>query len=175
VHFEQRPYRVRHDWGHAGARRAAARGDGIVVVDVMRFSTACAVAVARGVSLRPCAEPQPDPDARRWLSPLSYAEVEPGTHLDLWSPNGATCCALAEQAPRVWVGALVNAGAVAEDVSRWMVDSERAVTVLSAGERWARPAEDGALRFALEDYLGAGAILSRLDAELSRSPEARVC
>jgi 2-phosphosulfolactate phosphatase len=175
VHFQQLSWRVRHDWGHAGARRAAQRGDAVVVVDLMRFSSACAVAVARGVWLRPVAEPPADPAARRWLSPLSYEGVAPGMRLELWSPNGATCCALAERAPRVWVGALVNAAAVAGAVSRWLAGSERAVTVLSAGERWAEPADDGALRFAIEDYLGAGAILSRLDASLPRSPEARVC
>jgi 2-phosphosulfolactate phosphatase len=166
---------VRHDWGWEGACRAAARGDGLVVVDVMRFSTATAVAVARGVLLRPCAEPLADPAARRWLSPLAYEGVEPGTQIVLWSPNGATCCTLAEQAARVWVGALVNAGAVAQGVSRWMATSGRAVTVLSAGERWAEPGRDGALRFAIEDYLGAGAILARLDPEQPRSPEAQVC
>ena len=46
---------------------------------------------------------------------------------------------------------------------------------LACGERWRQPNEDGELRFAIEDYLGAGAILSGLPAGLSRSPEALLC
>jgi 2-phosphosulfolactate phosphatase len=49
----------------------------------------------------------------------------------------------------------------------------RAVTVLACGERWLTPVEGEELRFAVEDWLGAGAILSYLD--LDKSPEARVC
>jgi phosphosulfolactate phosphohydrolase-like enzyme len=47
------------------------------------------------------------------------------------------------------------------------------VTVIACGERWNIPSEDGELRMALEDYLGAGAILSYLPYE--KSPEARAC
>ena len=47
---------------------------------------------------------------------------------------------------------------------------EHNVTVVAAGER--RGGEDG-LRPALEDYLGAGAVISRL--RCLHSPEARVC
>ena len=54
-------------------------------------------------------------------------------------------------------------------------DAALSVTILACGERWKQPNEDGELRFAIEDYLGAGAILSALPAALARSPEARVC
>jgi 2-phosphosulfolactate phosphatase len=44
---------------------------------------------------------------------------------------------------------------------------------VACGERWRDGHEDGALRFALEDYFGAGALLSMLSYE--KSPEAAVC
>jgi len=46
--------RIGLDWGHDGAARAAARGDVLVVVDVLSFSSAAATAVHRGVELLPC-------------------------------------------------------------------------------------------------------------------------
>jgi 2-phosphosulfolactate phosphatase len=68
---------------------------------------------------------------------------------------------------------LVNAQAVAAVVSSLLEQEDLAVTVIACGERWNPPSEDGALRFAVEDYLGSGAILSYL--EHGKSPEARVC
>ena len=61
----------------------------------------------------------------------------------------------------------------ASAVGRWLHDrgygTDRAVAVLPAGERW----PDGSLRPALEDLLGAGAVLQALDASREAcSPEA---
>ena len=92
----------------------------------------------------------------------------------LASPNGATCSRYAGQVPYLFVGALVNAQATALAVSKVLEKNEaQNVTVIACGERWKTPLEDGALRFAVEDYLGAGAILSYLQCE--KSLEARVC
>ena len=44
------------------------------------------------------------------------------------------------------------------------------MTIVACGERWDEPAEEGLLRFAIEDYLGAGSIIAALD--LERSAEA---
>jgi 2-phosphosulfolactate phosphatase len=68
---------------------------------------------------------------------------------------------------------LVNAKAVAVAVSLLLKQGNLSVTVIACGERWKILSEDGELRFAVEDYLGAGAILSYLEQE--KSPEARVC
>jgi len=188
--FEQAGYRCRLEWGRRGARRAAARGDALVVVDTLRFSTAVATATRFGATIYPCS---PEDDAatlarragaelagsgrererRRFsLSPLSFVDVEPGTKVVLPSPNGATCSRYGRAVPRLFVGALVNAGAVGAAVSRLLATTDLAVTVLACGERWPEASEDGPLRFAVEDELGAGAILSHLDGPLS--PEARL-
>jgi 2-phosphosulfolactate phosphatase len=71
------------------------------------------------------------------------------------------------------VGALVNASAVAAAVETVVSGSEQGVTVLACGEQQSTSAGDATLRFALEDYLGAGAILSSV--ALDKSPEAQVC
>ncbi len=91
------------------------------------------------------------------------------------SPNGATCSRFGRAVPRLLVGALVNATAVAAAVTQILAEGDLSVTILACGERWHQPNEDGELRFAIEDYLGAGAILAGLPPELSRSPEALVC
>jgi 2-phosphosulfolactate phosphatase len=179
-------------WGRRGALEAAQRGDILVVVDTLSFSTAVITAVQQGGIIYPCSL---DTDAaalarrvgdevavnrrdvplkgRFSLSPVTYGFLEPGTRVVLASPNGATCSQYARQVPYLFVGALVNAQAVGSAVSRVMGASDLPVTVLACGERWRTPSEDGELRFALEDYLGAGAILSYLP--YNKSPDARVC
>ncbi len=188
----QQPYRGRFDWGRDGVHRAAARGDIVVVVDTLRFSTAAITAIEHGAVIYPCA-PTDDPDAIAQrvgaevaayrgdilathpysLSPDSYNGVLPGTRIVLPSPNGAACSRYGREVPYLFVGALVNAAAVSGAVSTVLSRSDGAVTVIACGERWQEPGEDGALRVAIEDYLGAGAILSYLS--FDKSPEARVC
>ena len=52
-------------------------------------------------------------------------------------------------------------------VGAFLRDIDRPVSVIACGEQW----DDGSLRPALEDYLGAGAVLSHLGGR--RSPEAQ--
>jgi 2-phosphosulfolactate phosphatase len=190
--YAQAGYACRLEWGSHGARRAAARGDVIIVVDTLSFSTAVATAVAHGGLVCPCAEEE-DPHAlaarlgakvavgrrdvptrgRFSLSPLTFVGMEPGTRIVLKSPNGATCSRHAAQVPALFAGALVNAATVAQAAETEAEAHGCAITVVACGERWETPNEDGALRVALEDHLGTGAILTHLT--LSKSPEARVC
>lgn len=187
----QQPCRGRLDWGRDGVRRAALRRDIVVVVDVLRFSTATVAAVGHGTLIYPCA-PSDDADtlARRVgaevaadhldtaphpysLSPASYDRVPPGTRVVLPSPNGAACARAAHDAPYVFVGALVNAQAVGAAVSTLMAETDLSATIIACGEQWPVLGEDGGLRVAVEDYLGAGAILSSV--QFDKSPEACVC
>jgi 2-phosphosulfolactate phosphatase len=190
--YTQHPYRCRLDWGRHGVRQAAERGDILVIVDTLSFSTAVVTAVHYGGLIYPCS-PAEDaaaltqqiggeaavtrrevPERGRFsLSPATYLHVEAGTRVVLASPNGATCSRYAGQVPFLLVGALVNAQAVAAVVTLLLEQEDLAVTVIACGERWNPPSEDGALRVAVEDYLGVGAILSYLWHE--KSPEARVC
>lgn len=188
--YDQADHSIRLAWGRTEAARAAARGDVLVVVDVLSFSTAAALAVERGVTIVPC-RPGDGAELASWgeaelavkreqvpehgrysLSPGTWAEAPAGARVVLPSPNGAFCTTLATSAKRVLVGALVNAAAVVELVQTELIAGQ-AVTVLACGERWREPAgsvHDGPLRVALEDALGAGAILARLTGDLS--PEA---
>ncbi|MBV9282209.1 MAG: 2-phosphosulfolactate phosphatase [Chloroflexi bacterium] len=185
----QTRYRCRLEWGRQGARLAALRRDVAVIVDTLRFSTAAIAAVEYGAILYPSTDPADAaalarrlradgrdggaPEWQRRLSPAAYGAIEPGTRVIVLSPNGATCCQLAREAPFVLVGALTNAAAVAEAVERLLGEGPLGVTVVACGERRGQPGDDGPLRLAIEDYLGAGGILSYLS--LPRSPEAEVC
>jgi 2-phosphosulfolactate phosphatase len=190
--YTQALHRCRHEWGRDGARRAASRGDILVVVDLLSFSTAVATAIDGGAIVYPCGHAEDaaalaaslgaesavhrrDVPARgRFsLSPLSFLDVMPGTRIVLPSPNGATCSRHARDVPHLFVGALVNATAVARAANRLLATTDLGITILSCGERWSAPGEDGELRFALEDYLGAGAIIAGL--ECDKSPEALAC
>jgi len=177
-YFSQEAHRVRLDWGWRGCRAAAARGDAIVVVDVLRFSTAVIAACAGGAVVVPSAMvDDQEPSNARWkaLSPATYQDVQPESRVTIASLNGGTCVRLASGGPRVLIGALVNARAVGQAINRVLSrDSNHRLTVIACGERWADDSEDGRLRFAIEDYLGAGAILSHVS-ESSKSPEARLC
>ena len=51
--FDQAGWRWRFDWGPNGLRRLAPLVDAVVVVDVLRFTTAVDVAVERGAVVYP--------------------------------------------------------------------------------------------------------------------------
>jgi 2-phosphosulfolactate phosphatase len=83
--------------------------------------------------------------------------------LVLPSPNGAALCFSANHRI-VLTACLRNAAAVADSAMRL----GKTFGVIPAGEKW----EDGTLRPSLEDWLGAGAVISALSK--NRSPEAQL-
>jgi 2-phosphosulfolactate phosphatase len=168
------------DWGRAGVQLLAAEADLVIVVDVLSFTTAVSVAVERGAAVIPVRDRvSSEAHARRigatlaaadrggpgpTLSPASLVALRHGERLVLPSPNGATCVSLAAGAgASVITGCLRNAGAVA----RFAAARGGTTAVIAAGELW----PDGGLRPAVEDLIGAGAILAEMDAD-SMSPEA---
>lgn len=170
---------VRFEWGEVGAVHVARPDDVGIIVDVLSFSTAIAVACARDAEVLPyryrdhtaaayaaansavLAVHRSEPGYS--LSPPSLTTLEPGTRLVLPSPNGSTLSLLCK-ASRLAAGCLRNATAVA----RWADAQGLPVTVIAAGERW----PDETLRPAIEDLIGAGAIISALSGR--KSPEARM-
>lgn len=165
------------DWGPNGLRAIGPGADAVVVVDVLRFTTAVDVAVGRGATVvahrwdRPADaaaaaaargallgvrgdEPGPG------LSPVSLLALEPGQRIVLPSPNGSALILGAAElgASRVVAACLRNAGAVAGALAA--DDRIRRVAVIAAGERW--NGATGPLRVAIEDLLGAGAVASGL-------------
>lgn len=178
--FGQSDFAVRLDWGSVGARIVGAEIS--VIVDVLSFSTSVTVAVERGMRVFPyqwggqaAGAVAAERDAvlaagrsvsagqgkgpRPSLSPAALMTCDFSPRLVLPSPNGSSiAAALVDGDSDVAVGCLRNARAVAD----WLVpavEAGRSVAVIAAGERWQ---EDNSLRVALEDHLGAGAILSAL-------------
>jgi 2-phosphosulfolactate phosphatase len=175
--FDQAAWSCRCEWGEAGVG-ALAPADVTIVVDVFSFTTCVDVAVSRGAAILPY--PWNDPSAADFarahgaelagrrrkakysLAPESYLDVPAGLRCVLPSPNGAqVTLAAARNDCVVLAGSLRNAQAVADAAQR----QGSTFNVIAAGERWL----DGSLRHALEDWLGAGAILRCLPG--SRSPE----
>lgn len=182
--------RVDVGWGPSGLRDLAPRSDVVVIVDVLRFTTAVDVAVERGAKVYPYRWHDGSEDAyaeqlgavlavkgravaeqHPWsLSPTALSTIPAGTDLVLPSPNGAALAFAAGEAgaSTVVAGCLRNAPAV----GAWVARSGGRIGVLAAGERW--NGATGPLRPALEDWLGAGAIAAAADPGGSAStPDAR--
>lgn len=177
---------VRCEWGPVGAERISL-GAAVVIVDVLSFTTSVSVLVERGTRVYPSGwrdsraqnmaseygaalavgRREVTADAPWSLSPAALRRAPAVERLVLPSPNGSAIAATATGV--VLAASLRNAAAV----GRWLRDRgygcDRPVAVIAAGERW----PDGSLRPALEDLLGAGAVLHALEASASAvSPEA---
>ena len=179
--FDQAEYEIRCEWGPAGVEQLAPISDVVVIVDVLSFTTCVDIAVGRGATVFPClwkderakelAEQHNAVLASRRgegdfsLSPASLATIPQDMRLVLPSPNGSTL-SMATGAVPTFAGCLRNASAVA--VAAAAVGSR--IAVIAAGERWQDG--EGSLRPAIEDWLGAGAILAQLPGRFS--PEAQL-
>ncbi|MBN8817753.1 MAG: 2-phosphosulfolactate phosphatase [Sphingomonas sp.] len=181
---------VHCEWGLPGIAQLRERVGVIVIVDVLSFSTAVDVATARGALVYPhgddgtanslaeaeqaaaalgavLAQPRDAAGGAFSLSPVSLQSIAPATRLLLPSPNGSRLSLACGDTP-VFAGCLRNATAVGEAAAAFA--GHRDVAVIPAGERW----PDGSLRSAIEDWLGAGAIISAMgrpctaEAELAR-------
>ena len=132
--YDQSGFDVRFEWGLRGLEAAGPGADVIVIVDVLSFSSAVEVCVAREAIVYPfawkderavafaeevdalLAVTRKDVSARRpySLSPASLMSIPRGARVVLPSPNGATISvAAAGLGATVISGCLRNAGAVA--------------------------------------------------------------
>ncbi|MFK4687801.1 2-phosphosulfolactate phosphatase [Streptomyces pristinaespiralis] len=176
--FTQAGHGVRFEWGPVGASLLAEEVACLVVVDVLSFTTSVTVAVESGTRVFPhrwrdetaavfadhvgaalAVGRSAATEASPWsLSPAALRRARATPRLVLPSPNGSTIAAAAEGSTVV-AGCLRNATAV----GRWVAGQgygtvERPVVVIASGEHW----PDGSLRPALEDLLGAGAVIAAL-------------
>jgi 2-phosphosulfolactate phosphatase len=178
--FNQAAYDLRCEWGLAGVRALAPISDVMLVVDVLSFSTAVDIAVAKGAAVLPY--PWQDGGAEAFaaaqgallassrsargrysLSPASLQSLPANAALVLPSPNGSTLC-LATGHTVTFTACLRNCEAVAARACEY----GSKIAVIPAGEQWS----DGSLRPCLEDLLGAGAVLAHLPGR--RPPEAEL-
>lgn len=186
---------VHVEWGPIGAELAAARGDVVVVVDLLSFSTALTVVAERGGVCLPFTADELRAAGGRdavaaahdaialgdvraldgyTLSPTSLLSVRAGERLVVTSFNGAACtvAAAGRGAVAVMAGCLRNRAAVAARVEGLLRarDASR-VTLVCCGERWSSVADVDGFRPSVEDWVTAGAIAAELTGR-TMSPEA---
>ncbi|MEO3779320.1 2-phosphosulfolactate phosphatase [Micromonospora sp. B11E3] len=177
--FAQPGSGARFDWGLTGAAELGRVCAVLVVVDVLSFTTAVEVAVARGIRVHPfpwgeqaaeyarrvgavsaVGRRQTTPEHPWSLSPAALRTAPVVADLVLPSPNGSAISAAASATGLPVVAAcLRNARAV----GRWLREQGYGSTaapigVVAAGERW----PDGSLRPSVEDQLGAACVLDAL-------------
>jgi len=182
-------------WGRNGAIEASGMSNIVVIVDTLSFSTTVAYAVNMGATIYPLALGDDPSDlsskynaeiavgrrdvpakGRFSLSPLTFNNIAENTKVVLPALNGGTCCKLANKNNAiVLIGALVNAEAITKYIMSF-IEANRShftISIVACGERFKEPNSDGEIRFAIEDYLGAGAIIAGL--KMNKTSEALVC
>jgi 2-phosphosulfolactate phosphatase len=177
AHLSQPGSAYRFDWGPNGLRALAPVSAVVVIVDVLRFSSAVSAAVEAGAVVLPYRwEDDGAPahaaahdavlagrreDGGPSLSPTDLLRLQPGVRVVLPSPNGSALSFAAHDlgARHVLAGCLRNASATAL-LARDLAAGEP-IAVIAAGERW--HGATGPLRPAVEVLLGAGAVLAALD------------
>ncbi|MEU8869054.1 2-phosphosulfolactate phosphatase [Streptomyces umbrinus] len=185
---------IRFEWGPAGAGRLVTGAACLVIVDVLSFTTTVSVAVGQGIRVLPfwlpdgpassaertasqkaaagyarlfgarlaVARSAVTPDSPWSLSPAHLRRAPFVARLVLPCPNGAAIAAALSPRALVVAACLRNITAVGSWLTAHRYGTpEQPVAVIAAGERW----PDGTLRPALEDLLGAGALICDLHAQ----------
>jgi len=189
---------VHIDWGPEGLQYALKNNDIVIIVDAMRFSSTVVTAVSLGFTVYPVS----DKDRGLRLAEAEGAEISgipgrarfslsPGSFIDnknypnkkvvLLSPNGARCSEIVGENHTGLLGCFLNARAVAVVAEQIAAGTGQDITLIAAGEQRAviennrvtYVRESSERVFAIEDYLGCGAVLSFMTQTLT--PEARVC
>ncbi|MCJ8283559.1 MAG: 2-phosphosulfolactate phosphatase [Rivularia sp. ALOHA_DT_140] len=178
--FNQSEFDLRCEWGNQGVKQLSPISDVVIIVDILSFTTAVEIATHNSAIIYPYYSTDSSAiDFAKYvkaelatkrvsttgysLSPQSLTRIPAGTRLVLPSPNGSALTLLSENTLTL-AGCLRNCEAVAQFAQK----HGSKIAVIPAGEKW----EDRSLRPSLEDFIGAGAILSYLSGSLS--PEAEV-
>ena len=179
--YDQAEFEIRCEWGEQGVIQLAPISDVIIIVDVLSFSTSVEIATNKGAIIFPyqwkdktaadyansmkakLASKERKSNDGYSLSPASMINIPADTRLVLPSPNGATLT-LGTGQTLTLTGCLRNCKTIADFAQNY----GKKIAVIPAGEKW----QDGSLRPALEDLIGAGAILSYLEGRFS--PEAAI-
>jgi 2-phosphosulfolactate phosphatase len=186
---DQSEFDLRCEWGEWGVAKLAPISDVVIIVDVLSFSTCVEIATNNKAIVFPY--PWRDQSAAEYaksvqaelasrdrqqgysLSPATLVNIPACSRLVLPSPNGSKLTLQTGRTPTL-AGCLRNCSAIASACRRHIARNAQTygakIAVIPAGERW----EDGTLRPAWEDLIGAGAILSYLQGKLSPEAEAAV-
>lgn len=171
---------IKFEWGRHGVEKYSSGSDVTVIVDVLSFSTCVDIVTGNGAAVYPyrykddsaavyaaSLNAQLVSHARSEitpsLSPESLKGIPAHARVVLPSPNGSELSLLSRSKVTL-CACLRNFEAIGEYLNFIGGD----VTVIAAGEKW----PDGSIRFAIEDFLGSGAVLSALKGELSAEAEA---
>lgn len=174
---DQSSFDLRCEWGQHGLETLAPSCQLVIIIDVLSFSTAVDVAVARGAEVypHPCKDMFAETRARDLdatlalgrergefsLSPASMLSARRSQKIVLPSLNGASLSILASTLnAHIVCACFRNLSAITRYASRFSP-----IAIIPAGERW----PDGSLRPAIEDIACAGALIEQLTG--SRSPE----
>lgn len=178
--YNQHEFDIRLEWGFKGVEELSPISDVIIIVDILSFSTCVDIATKNGAIIFPYK--WKDDSAIQYakemnaeladfkrkytdgfsLSPTSLLNIKPNSKLVLPSPNGSALSLSTGNTPTL-CGSLRNAKAVATIAKNY----GNKISIIAAGEQWG----DKSLRFAYEDLVGTGAIISYLNGNLS--PESK--
>ena len=178
MYYNQSEYDIKCEWGLRGVDALADVTDVFIIIDILSFSSCVDICVSNGAEVYPfpyndktaedfansigaelAVSRKDNPTGEKYSLMLSSLQKIPkGNKLVLPSPNGSAISFEVKNKP-VICGSLRNAKAVADYAMR---NYER-ISLIPAGEKW----EDGSMRFAVEDLIGAGAIISYLNGLLS--------
>lgn len=172
--------KINCEWGLNGLNYLLPVSDVIIIIDVLSFSTCVDVALSAGADVYPY--PYKDDSAIEFaktnnavlanfkrsktelsLSPFSLLNIAKNEKLVLPSPNGSELSLSTGN-----VITLCSCFRNCEETAKYAMSRGRNISVIPAGEKW----QDGSMRFAIEDYLGAGAVISYLNGSLSAEAKA---
>lgn len=179
MYYNQEKFDTRFEWGLQGVLKLSEISDITVIIDILSFTTCVEIATNKGAEILPyqyndfsnlknyalennaiIAEKRSKNTLS--LSPNSLLNIEKNTKLILPSPNGSTL-SLSSKSKYTFACCLRNYQAVAEYINK--IGGK--VAIIASGEKW----EDNSLRPAIEDLLGAGALISKLKGSLSPESE----